>query len=110
MHALCSAKYIAVSLRLCKFFVALSASLRGFDFPIRRTPGFTGAAVLTIALGIGANTAMFSVLNTILWKPLPIPEPDRFVVLTRIALSEEVPEICRGRLNPEQNRDSVPGD
>src|SRR5262249_18395520 len=56
---------------------------------LRRTPGFTAAAVLTIALGIGANTAMFSVLDTVLWKPLPIPEPDRFVVLTRIALSEE---------------------
>jgi putative ABC transport system permease protein len=56
---------------------------------LRRTPGFTVAAVLTIALGIGANTAMFSVLDTTLWKPLPIPEPDRVVVLTRIALTDE---------------------
>src|SRR5689334_9585976 len=65
------------------------ADLRYAARQLRRTPGFTAAAVLTIALGIGANTAMFSVLDTVLWKPLPIPEPDRFVVLTRIAPSEE---------------------
>lgn len=46
---------------------------------LRRSPGFTLAAVLTIALGVGANTAIFSVVHGIVFKPLPFPEPDRLV-------------------------------
>jgi hypothetical protein len=52
-------------------------ALRG----LRKSPGFAGAAILTLGIGIGATTAIFSVVDTVLLEPLPYPDPDRLVSL-----------------------------
>src|SRR5580658_4646315 len=46
---------------------------------MRKNPGFAATVILTLAIGIGANTAVFSVLNSVVLKPLPYPESDRLV-------------------------------
>ncbi len=60
---------------------------------LARMPGFTAVATLTIAIGVGANTAVFSVIEGVLLKPLPYPRADELVVLDHTAPGVDLPRV-----------------
>src|SRR6266705_737109 len=73
----------------------LFSSLRFATRSLLRSPGFTLLAIVTLGLGIGANTAMFSVINSIVLKPLPYPDSAQLDRIDRVTAQNP-----QGRISP----------
>jgi hypothetical protein len=70
--------------------------IRDLKYALRRlalTPGFTLATLVTLALGIGANTAIFNFIDSVLLKPLPFPEPDRLIGVWQTAPGVDIKDL-----------------
>jgi hypothetical protein len=79
----------------------LDATLRNLKVSLRaltKSPALSTTVVLTLALGIGANTAVFSAINSVLLRPLPFPNSDRIVSIAQIQVKTPQPNIAPARL------------
>jgi putative ABC transport system permease protein len=88
----------------------LDTLVRDTRFAVRsllRRPGFTATVVLTLALGIGANTAIFSALDAVILRPLPFPEPERLVQVSESNARNSDTQIPPARLEDWRRMNSA---
>ena len=96
----------AIGLRLLD---DLRADLRYALRMLRQSPTFTTVAVLSLALGIGANSAMFSLMESVLWKTLPVASPERLRQLSWVSGPELVMGSTWGNLSPTDDGGKTSG-
>jgi predicted permease len=87
-------EHVKQGIRDIRIGVSMDGLMQDIRYAFRtlsRNLAFSSVVVLTLALGIGANTAIFTVVNGVLLKPLPYPEPDRLVMLWETSLSDGTP-------------------
>jgi len=96
---------------------AIETFLQDFRYAarmLRRDPAFATVAIVSLAIGIGASTAAFSVFNAVMLRPLPVPEPDRLVLLQpqrrgeRFLVFNSIYEELRARQTTRRGRSTRP--